>query len=97
MLRLCLVFATGLLFVLSLSLACFVSAVSFWLPVVWFALFLACLLFERVRYKHELAAPPGPDWLATEECSVDESGLVRVWFHPRSGERAYVREQSGGR
>ena len=50
------------------------------------------LVFERVRYKPTLAAPPGPDWQLTGERSADARGVVSVWFKPASGERAYVRE-----
>ncbi len=65
------------------------------LMALWPVILLLGLVFERIRYKNEIATPPGPDWVATEECTVDESGTVRVWYHPGSGERAYVREQSG--
>jgi hypothetical protein len=40
--------------------------------------------------------PPGPDWQKTEERFVDPSSgeTLDVWFHPTSGERAYVRAAS---
>jgi len=65
-----------------------------WITVIWAAALLLCLVFERTRYKPELTAPPGPDWVATNEVDVDARGAVRVWYHPRTGERAYVRESS---
>jgi hypothetical protein len=63
-----------------------------WISVGWAITLLLALLFERTRYKDELTAPPGPDWVATNELDVDARGAVRVWYHPRTGERAYVRE-----
>jgi hypothetical protein len=51
-------------------------------------------LFRKGGYKRRpLAAPPGPDWVQTEERFVDPSSgeTLDVWFHPRSGERIYVR------
>jgi hypothetical protein len=35
----------------------------------------------------------GPDWVKTDERFVDPSSgeTLDVWFHPGSGERAYVR------
>ena len=71
----------------------------FWLlfwPAICAAILLVGLVFERVRYKNELPSPPGPDWVSTGECTVDASGIVRVWYHPGTGNRAYVREQGGG-
>ena len=59
------------------------------LPVlIWF-------LFRAGGYKREpLDAPPGPDWQLTDERFVDPSSgeELAVWFHPKSGERAYVRD-----
>jgi hypothetical protein len=49
------------------------------------------VLFERYRYKPELDAPPGPDWVATGERSIGPRGPVTVWFQPSTGQRAYVR------
>ena len=60
------------------------------LPVlIWF-------LFRTGGYKRKpLDAPPGPDWQFTGERFVDPSSgeALAVWFHPRSGERAYVRDR----
>ena len=53
------------------------------------------VLFERYRYKPDLAAPPGPGWVRTEEKTTDADGVVSVWFNPSSGERAYVRDNGG--
>jgi len=61
------------------------------LALVWF-------VFRSGGYKREpLAAPPGPDWIRTEERFADPTTgeTVEVWFHPTSGERAYVRARPG--
>jgi hypothetical protein len=58
---------------------------------------LIWLLFRQGGYKRQpLDAPPGPDWQPTEERFVDPSSgeVLDVWFHPRSGERAYVRSRT---
>jgi len=55
--------------------------------LVWF-------FFRSGGYKRKpLDAPPGPEWVQTQERFVDPSSgeTLDVWFHPRSGERAYVR------
>ena len=66
--------------------------------VLWFGLIalvvLIWLVFRKGGYKRQpLDAPPGPDWQKTEERFVDPSTgeTLEVWFHPASGERAYVR------
>jgi hypothetical protein len=59
--------------------------------LVWGVIVAGSVMIERYRYKPELDAPPGPDWVDTGECSVGPSGPVTVWFHPSTGERAYVR------
>jgi hypothetical protein len=60
--------------------------------VVWGAILAGGVYFENYRYKAELDRPPGPDWVATGERSTDANGVVAVWYHPATGERAYVRE-----
>jgi hypothetical protein len=60
--------------------------------VIYGALLAGGVYFERYRYKPELDRPPGPDWVATGERSTDANGAVTVWYHPATGERAYVRE-----
>jgi hypothetical protein len=55
--------------------------------VIWFA-------FRKGGYKRvPLDASPGPDWAPTGERFVDPTSgeTLDVWFHPKSGERAYVR------
>ncbi len=57
--------------------------------LVWFA-------FRKGGYKRApLDAPPGPDWVQTNERFVDPTSgeTLAVWFHPVSGERAYVRRR----
>lgn len=68
--------------------------------VLWFGLIalvvLIWLVFRKGGYKRQpLAAPPGPRWQQTEERFVDPSTgeTLEVWFHPDSGERAYVRSR----
>lgn len=54
-------------------------------------------LFRSGGYKRQpLDAPPGPDWQKTDERFVDPSSgeTLEVWFHPTSGERAYVRTRA---
>jgi FtsP/CotA-like multicopper oxidase with cupredoxin domain len=96
MLRACLIAITAVLVAISPRLMDGTGFHPFWFPAIWPGLLLVGLVFERIRYKDELSSPPGPDWVATEECTVDASGTVRVWYHPRTGGRAYVREQTGG-
>jgi hypothetical protein len=67
-----------------------------------FAIFAALLLiwffFRKGGYKRRpLDAPPGRDWRFTGERFVDpRSGTtLEVWYSPRTGERAYVRDPSG--
>jgi hypothetical protein len=93
MLRICLIVITAILVAISPRLMYWGGFDVFWFPALWPTLLLLGLLFERIHYKNEIASPPGPDWVATEECTVEASGIVRVWYHPRTGERAYVREQ----
>ncbi|MGJ4897942.1 MULTISPECIES: hypothetical protein [unclassified Bradyrhizobium] len=64
-----------------------------WLAVIS-AVVLVWFVFRQGGYKRDaLAAPPGPDWIKTEERFVDPTSgeTLDVWFHPRTGERAYVR------
>jgi hypothetical protein len=62
--------------------------------VIWGVTLAGGIAFERFRYKPELDSPPGPDWVRTEEKTVDERGVVVVWFNPATGERAYVRARA---
>jgi hypothetical protein len=69
--------------------------------VIWLGgLMLVALIwfvFRRGGYKRvPLDAPPGPDWVKTAESFVDPSSgeTLDVWFHPPSGERAYVRTRA---
>ncbi len=60
---------------------------------------LIWLLFRKGGYKRRpLDAPPGPGWQRTDERFADPSSgeALEVWFHPDSGERAYVRARRGG-
>lgn len=56
-------------------------------PLTW-------LLFRRPGYKRRpLDRPPGPGWERTAERSIDPATeeVIEVYYHPRTGERAYVR------
>jgi hypothetical protein len=62
--------------------------------VVWGAVFVGLIVFERFRYKRLETARPGPGWERTTERFVDEETgkLVTVFVRPETGERAYVEE-----
>jgi hypothetical protein len=61
--------------------------------LVWPALVLFAVLFERYRYKRPLAVPPGPDWEATAEKFIDPGTgeALTVYVQPSTGKRAYVK------
>ena len=72
--------------------------------VVWCGivalLVLIWALFRKGGYKRQpLDARPGPDWQPTDERFVDPGSgeTLDVWFHPPSGERAYVRSRDAAR
>jgi hypothetical protein len=70
---------------------------TIWLGVI-VATVLAWVLFRQGGYKRQpLDAPPGPNWVKTDERFVDPSSgeTLEVWFQPDSGERAYVRAGRG--
>jgi hypothetical protein len=74
------------------------TGVMLWLAVI-IAVVLVWAFFRQGGYKREaLAAPPGPDWIKTEERFVDPTSgeTLDVWFDPKSGERAYVRASRSG-
>ena len=62
--------------------------------LIWGAILLAAILYERFRYKPLANALPGAGWQRTSERFVDpDSGkTVTVWLQPTSGERQYVEE-----
>ncbi|HEY6578510.1 MAG TPA: hypothetical protein VIY09_04250 [Rhizomicrobium sp.] len=62
--------------------------------LIWGAILLAAVVYERFRYKPLEHRLPGPGWERTSERFVDaESGkTVTVYVEPRSGERQYVEE-----
>jgi hypothetical protein len=74
------------------------SAFAVWLAGVLLVV-LIWFFFRSGGYKRRaLGVPPGPDWVKTDERFVDPSSgeTLDVWFHPDSGERAYVRARPGG-
>lgn len=61
--------------------------------VIWTAIALLALVFERTRYKEILDAPPSGDgWAATAERFIDSrtGREVTVWHQASTGKRAYV-------
>jgi hypothetical protein len=73
------------------------TAVFVWLAGLVLVV-LIWLMFRTGGYKRQpLNYPPGPGWQKTDERFVDPSTgePLEVWFHPASGERAYVRSRRG--
>jgi hypothetical protein len=67
--------------------------------LVWTAIALIALVFERTRYKAILDVPPsGEGWAATGERFVDtRTGReVTVWHQASTGKRAYVGGPAAG-
>ena len=62
--------------------------------LIWGAILLGAIVYERFRYKPLASASPGAGWQRTDERFVDpESGkTVTVYLQPGSGERQYVEE-----
>jgi hypothetical protein len=62
--------------------------------LIWGAVLLAAIVYERFRYKPLASASPGAGWQRTSERFVDpDSGkTVTVYLQPSSGERQYVEE-----
>ena len=62
--------------------------------LIWGAILLAAVLYERFRYKPLEQAAPSDGWQRTSERFVDpDSGkTVTVYLQPGSGERQYVEE-----
>ena len=62
--------------------------------VIWGAILVAAIVFERFRYKPFTRNRPGPGWERTTERFVDEETgkTVTVYVDPQTGERTYVAE-----
>lgn len=62
--------------------------------VIWGAILLGAVVYERFRYKPLSHREPGPGWERTSERFVDaESGkTVTVYVQSGTGERQYVEE-----
>jgi hypothetical protein len=62
--------------------------------LIWGAILLGAVVYERFRYKPLEPNRPGPGWERTSERFVDaESGkTVTVYLEPKTGERQYVEE-----
>jgi hypothetical protein len=72
-----------------------VTGLLVWVGIVGLVV-LIWALFRNGGYKRQPRdAPPGPGWELTEERFVDPGSgeTLEVWFHPPSGERAYVRSR----
>lgn len=61
---------------------------------LWGVVIVLGTVFERVIYKHVLAARPGPGWERTTERFIDDrtGKPVTVYIEPKTGERAYIQE-----
>lgn len=63
--------------------------------LVWGAIFVFGIVYERVAYKTVVDKPPsGPGWVRTTERFVDDKTgkTITVYVKPLTGERAYVAE-----
>ena len=92
-------------FVVALGGAMFLTGVmglfaSVWSPsivlMVWGAILVAGILYERYAYKKIVDVPPtGKGWTRTNERFVDDKSgrTITVYVKPITGERAYVAEQ----
>jgi hypothetical protein len=62
--------------------------------LIWGAILLGAVVYERFRYKPLERKLPGPGWERTTERFVDaETGkTVTVYLEPKTGERQYVEE-----
>ncbi|HEY3639283.1 MAG TPA: hypothetical protein VGK90_14135 [Rhizomicrobium sp.] len=62
--------------------------------LIWGAILLGAVVYERFRYKPLEHKLPGAGWERTSERFVDaESGkTVTVYVEPKTGERQYVEE-----
>lgn len=84
---------------IAFTVALFGAAVD---PGVWPAAIVAGAVltgvaFERTRYGATRSPPAGGDWRETSERFIDDASgePVTVWFDSISGERRYVRANSG--
>ena len=86
-------------FVLMVAMLLFTAALigvvvdpGVWPTLIFAALVLAGILFERRRYGAAEARPTGGAWRETGERFVDDvSGRpVTVWYNEGTGERRYV-------
>jgi hypothetical protein len=99
MLRLVLIAAAALVFVVSLALSVLEPwGAALWSAVLWSGLALAALLFERFVYKPLRRAPPGPEWTPTGERFIDPATRreVEVYFRAADGKRMYVSADETG-
>lgn len=62
-----------------------------WVPAIWGAVVLVCVLFERWRYRKSSHATQA-NWQSTGEQFIDpETGqAVQVLYDPETGERRYT-------
>lgn len=62
--------------------------------MIFGAVLVLGILFERAIYKPNAKAAPGPGWIKTSERFVDDQTgkPVTVYVKPETGERTYVEE-----
>ena len=63
------------------------------IAMIWGAVLVFGILYERYVYKTIVAKPPtGKNWVKTTERFIDAGRTVTVYYNTLSGERAYVTE-----
>lgn len=88
MLRIAVLVVASLMAVLGIGALAF--GYAGWVPAIWGVVLLACVLFERWRYK--APAAQGGHWQRTGEQFIDpESGqATEVLYDPETGQRRYA-------
>jgi hypothetical protein len=84
----------GLLLVAGIACVAFGVFPPMFVLGFWGVALLIGTVFERVIYKPNLPARPGPGYQRTTERFVDDqtADTVTVYVEPATGERAYVRD-----
>ena len=92
-LRRVLIWIGAALVLAGLCLLVFAGLPGGFLPLALGAVLLLALAIERYGYKRVEHTIPGADWQPTGERfrDPDSDTLVAVYYHPRTGRRAYVR------
>jgi hypothetical protein len=68
-----------------------------WPGLLFSALVIAGIVFERARYGAAQRRPVESGWQETAERFIDDASgrPVTVWFNPATGERRYVDSEPG--